>query len=73
MLLREAHDVFVGLGARGLLPKAVQRLRELGAPVSRGPRRSTVGHAAGLAEREAEIAHLVAAGRSNREIAQRWC
>jgi DNA-binding CsgD family transcriptional regulator/tetratricopeptide (TPR) repeat protein len=69
--VREAHDLLAGLGARHVLPKAVQRLRELGAPVPRGPRASTNGHAAGLTEREAEVAALLAAGLSNREIAER--
>jgi DNA-binding NarL/FixJ family response regulator len=49
----------------------MQRLRVFGAPVPRGPRRSTAAHAALLTEREAEIAHLVAAGHTNGEIAER--
>jgi DNA-binding CsgD family transcriptional regulator/tetratricopeptide (TPR) repeat protein len=69
--VREAHEILVALGARGVLPKAAQRLRELGAPVPRGPRQSTAANAAGLTEREAEIAGLVAIGLSNHEIAER--
>jgi DNA-binding CsgD family transcriptional regulator len=69
--VREAHDILLGLGALAVLPKATQRLRELGAAVPRGPRRSTAAHAAGLTEREAEIAQLVAAGHTNHEIAER--
>jgi DNA-binding CsgD family transcriptional regulator/tetratricopeptide (TPR) repeat protein len=69
--LREAHDILLGLGAHGVLPIAVQRLRASGAPVPRGPRQSTIAHAALLTEREAEIADLVAVGLSNREIAER--
>lgn len=69
--VREAHEILVALGAHGVLPKAAQRLRELGAPVPRGPRQTTMANAAGLTEREAEIAELVAAGLSNHEIAER--
>jgi ATP/maltotriose-dependent transcriptional regulator MalT len=69
--VREAHAILLALGALGVLPKAAQRLRELRAPVPRGPRRSTAANAAGLTEREAEIAGLVAIGLSNHEIAER--
>lgn len=69
--VREAHDILVELGAVAVLPKVAQRLRQLGAPVPRGPRQSTSANAAGLTEREAEIAELLAAGLSNQEIAER--
>ena len=46
-------------------------VRKLGAPVPRGPRQSTAANAAGMTEREAEIAELLAAGHSNHEIAER--
>jgi DNA-binding CsgD family transcriptional regulator len=69
--VREAHEILIALGARGVLPKAAQRLRELGAPVPRGPRQSTSANAAGLTEREAEIAGWAAIGLSNHEIAER--
>jgi ATP/maltotriose-dependent transcriptional regulator MalT len=69
--VREAHDILARLGAVAVLPKVAQRLRKLGAPVPRGPRQSTAANAAGLTEREAEIAELVAAGLSNHEIAER--
>jgi DNA-binding CsgD family transcriptional regulator/tetratricopeptide (TPR) repeat protein len=68
--LREAYDILQGLGAQGVLPVATARLRGLGAPVPRGPRATTVAHAALLTAREAEIAGLIAAGHSNREIAE---
>jgi DNA-binding CsgD family transcriptional regulator/tetratricopeptide (TPR) repeat protein len=69
--VREAHEILVTLGAHGVLPKAAQRLRELGAPVPRGPRPSTAANSAGLTEREAEIAGLVAIGLANPDIAER--
>jgi DNA-binding CsgD family transcriptional regulator len=68
---REAHDILVALGAHAVARKAAERLRQLGAPVPRGPRQSTAANAAGLTEREAEIAELLAAGLSNHEIAER--
>lgn len=68
--VREAHDILVELGAHGVLPKAIQRLRELRAPLPRGPRPSTATNVAGLTEREAEIARLLSVGLSNNEIAE---
>jgi DNA-binding CsgD family transcriptional regulator/tetratricopeptide (TPR) repeat protein len=69
--VREAYDILVRLGARGVLPRAIKALRDMGAPVPRGARASTMGHAAGLTEREAEVADLLAKGLSNREISER--
>jgi DNA-binding CsgD family transcriptional regulator/tetratricopeptide (TPR) repeat protein len=68
--VREAYDILVELGAHGVLPKAIKRLRELKAPLPRGPRPSTATNIAGLTEREAEIARLLSAGLSNNEIAE---
>ncbi len=65
--LRRAHDVFVRLGAMTELDGTRGQLRELGA---RPPVRSLVTGAAGLTGREVEIARLVVARRSNKEIAQ---
>jgi DNA-binding CsgD family transcriptional regulator/tetratricopeptide (TPR) repeat protein len=69
--VREAYDILVRLGANAVLSKAATRLRELGAPVPRGPRAATAANVAGLTEREAEVAALLAEGQSNREIAER--
>jgi len=69
--VREAHDILARLGAVAVLPKVARRMRKLGAPVPRGPRLSTSANAAGLTEREAEIAELLATGLSNHEIADR--
>jgi DNA-binding CsgD family transcriptional regulator/tetratricopeptide (TPR) repeat protein len=67
--VRQAFDELVALGAKAVLPKAAQRLRELGATAPRGPRPSTTRHPARLTAREVEIAQLAAAGLTNREIA----
>jgi DNA-binding CsgD family transcriptional regulator/tetratricopeptide (TPR) repeat protein len=69
--VRRAYDALRALGADAALPRAVRRLRELGAATPRGPRQTTQLHPAGLTEREAEVAELAAAGLTNREIADR--
>jgi DNA-binding NarL/FixJ family response regulator len=63
--LREAHDVFAGLGAAGSLSKIRDELRKLGV---RPPARSVASGAAGLTGREMEIAQMVAQRKSNKEI-----
>lgn len=69
--VRAAHDALVRLGAVAVIPMARRRLADLGAPLPRGPRRTTESHPAGLTVREAEIADLMADGLSNPEIARR--
>ena len=69
--VRAAHAALIGLGATAVAARVAVRLRELGAAVPRGPRATTRSNLAGLTEREAEIARLVAAGLSNAEIAER--
>ena len=69
--IREAYEILQRLGAHGILPKAADRLRALGAAVPRGPRQATAANVGGMTEREAEIAQLVAQGLSNGQIAQR--
>jgi DNA-binding CsgD family transcriptional regulator/tetratricopeptide (TPR) repeat protein len=66
-----AHAILVGLGADAVARKVAQRLRRLGAAVPRGPRTKTRANVAGLTEREAEIAGMLADGLSNAEIADR--
>jgi len=69
--VRRAHAALVSLGATAVAARVALRLRELGATVPRGPRPTTRSNRAGLTEREAEIARLVAEGLSNAEIAER--
>jgi DNA-binding CsgD family transcriptional regulator len=63
--LKEAHDVFAGLGAAGSLSKIRDELRKMGV---RPPARSVASGAAGLTGREMEIAQMVAQRKSNKEI-----
>jgi DNA-binding CsgD family transcriptional regulator/tetratricopeptide (TPR) repeat protein len=67
--VRRAHASLLRLGATSAATRAADRLRELGTPVPRGPRSTTRSNSRGLTEREAEIAVLLAEGRSNAEIA----
>jgi predicted ATPase/DNA-binding CsgD family transcriptional regulator len=63
--LRRAHETFARIGAETELRGARDQLRELGA---RPPARVVVEGAGALTGREREIARLVAARKSNKEI-----
>jgi DNA-binding CsgD family transcriptional regulator len=63
--LRRAHDVFVRLGAQGEIRATREQLRALGA---RPPAVVTASGTGALSGRETEIARLVAARKSNKEI-----
>jgi DNA-binding CsgD family transcriptional regulator len=63
--LKRAHEVFVRLRATGELDATREALRELGV---RPPSRTAVPGAAGLTGREIEIARMVAARKSNKDI-----
>ena len=63
--LRRAHDVFARIGAETELRAHANQLRELGA---RPPAKAIVEGAGSLTGREREIARLVAARKSNKEI-----
>jgi DNA-binding CsgD family transcriptional regulator len=64
--LRKAHETFARLGAERELRAAREQLRAIGARVPAA--RPAPGRAGALSAREAEIARLVAARRSNKEI-----
>ena len=63
--LRKAHEVLARLGHSGALDLAREDLRGIGV---RPPPRSLATGAAGLTGRELEIARMVAARKSNKEI-----
>lgn len=65
--LRRAHDMFSRLGAEPALTDVRDRLRALGA---RPPARVSGAAEGALTAREAEIARLVAARKSNKEIGE---
>jgi DNA-binding NarL/FixJ family response regulator len=67
--LTEAESAFDGFGALRRRDEAVRELRRLGHRVVRPARGGTEGPLAALTARECEIAELMAAGRTNREVA----
>ena len=68
--LRDAEARFRRFGAERRRSEAVRELRRLGHRVLRPAREPATGRLAPLTSREREIADLVAAGRTNREIAE---
>jgi ATP/maltotriose-dependent transcriptional regulator MalT len=67
--LESAVRILTDLGATAAAAHAGRRLSALGGRVPRPRRSSTREHPAGLTAREAEVLDLLAAGRSNTEIA----
>ena len=69
--LADAHRRARRLGVRGMAAEAAAELGRLGASLERtlGPRAAAEHETAGLSRRELEVLRLVAAGRTNREIA----
>ena len=68
--LVEAEAEFDAFGARRRRDEAVRELRRLGHRVLRPAQEPEAGPLAPLTAREREIAELVAAGRTNREVAE---
>jgi len=68
-LLDEVRAICTPLGARRALAKVDALARGLETGARSGARPATRGDAAGLSPREAEVLRLLAAGRSNKEIA----
>ena len=65
-----ALDVFAQLGAKPMVDRVAERARELGGGrLPRRPSRATLQNPAGLTSRELEVLALLAAGRTNPEIA----
>ena len=65
-----AESALDGFGAARWRDEAVRELRALGHRVRRPARDATPGTLGPLTSREREIADLVAAGRTNREVAE---
>ena len=68
-----AESALDGFGAARWRDEAVRELRALGHRVRRPARDATPGALGPLTSREREIADLVAAGRTNREVAEHSC
>jgi ATP/maltotriose-dependent transcriptional regulator MalT len=68
--LERAHSQLVGCGAVRLADAAARELRALGRAVARVAPDGGSSPVAGLTKRELEVVELVAAGRTNREIAE---
>ena len=70
--LREALQIFTGLGASATVRLTRHRMRRHGIrSIPAGPRTATREHPLGLTRREREVLDLICAGHSNAEIARK--
>ncbi|WFP64748.1 LuxR family transcriptional regulator [Mesorhizobium sp. WSM4904] len=68
--LREALDIFEGLGARPVAQHVRGMMRQSGVShIARGPRQATRANLAGLTQRQMEVLQLIERGFSNKKIA----
>ncbi|UCI08883.1 helix-turn-helix transcriptional regulator [Mesorhizobium sp. B1-1-8] len=68
--LREALDIFEGLGARPVAQHVRNLMRQSGVVcIARGPRQATRANVAGLTQRQMEVLQLIERGFSNKKIA----
>jgi DNA-binding CsgD family transcriptional regulator len=68
--LREALNIFTGLGASAAAQITRHKMRRLGIrSIPAGPRSATREHPLGLTRREREVLDLICAGHTNAEIA----
>ncbi len=70
--LSQALEIFAALGARPMLARTTERLRQLGVRgIPRGPRSATRSDPAGLTPRERQVLEFMEQGLRNAEIAER--
>ena len=68
--LLEARELCQGIEATATVELIDDRLRRAGTPIPRGPRPTTLANPAALTARQLEVLDLLAAGRTNAEIAE---
>lgn len=67
--LRQALELFDGLGAKPVAQHVRGLMRQHGVSITRGPRQATRANLAGLTRRQMEVLQLIERGFSNKKIA----